>query len=239
MIKRLILAVLVTALTVLSAVADSIEPEKVAYVPLSNTDVNRIVCPYPINDVVYSQEKGVTVKVTDSNLFVKFPVTVVEKEGKEVGKTFYIGNTELFLVCGEKVYTLVMQPKKMPAQTIYLSDTAGRIKKSHEYVSQNDYESLMLDLIQAMIDVRTPPGFVMNDVNLSENYRNIRFNTVKTLTGGGYVVKEVILRSDRMVSIADTEFMVVRGFKNVKAVAIMDSSFVGVTKAYVIEGVVK
>jgi hypothetical protein len=132
-----------------------------------------------------------------------------------------------------------MQPKKMPAQTIYLSDTAGRIKKSHEYVSQNDYESLMLDLIQAMIDVRTPPGFVMNDVNLSENYRNILFNTVKTLTGGGYIVKEVILRSDRMVSIADTEFMKVRGFKNVKAVAIMDSSFVGVTKAYVIEGVVK
>ncbi|GAB1534401.1 hypothetical protein ADMFC3_00320 [Geovibrio sp. ADMFC3] len=238
MIKKLILAVLVTAISVTSY-ADSIEPEKVSRITVSNIEVNRVVCPYPIREVKYSEETGVKYSASGNNLFIKFPITISELDGKEVSRTLFSGNTELFLVCDEKVYSLIMQPKKVSAQTIYLSDTAGEMKKAHNYVSQNDYESLMLDLIQAMIDVRTPPGFVMNDVNLSENYRNIRFNTVKTLTGGGYIVKEVILRSDRMVSIADTEFMKVRGFKNVKAVAIMDSSFVGVTKAYVIEGVIK
>lgn len=239
MIMKLLLAAIFAALTIFSASADSIEPEKVSQIALSNTDVNRIVCPYPISDVVYSQEKGITVKATDTNLFVKFPVTVIEKDGQEASRSLYTGNTELFLVCGEKVYTLIMQPKKMSAQTIYLSDTAGRINKSHDYVNSNDYDSLMLDLIQTLMDVRTPPGFVLKDVNEIESYRDISFNTVRTLTGGGYVAKEVLLRSDKMVSITDTEFLRLSSFKNVKAVALLDTSFVGITKAFVIEGVVK
>jgi len=48
-------------------------PEVTTKILLSNRDVNRIICQNgPIKDIVFSQEKGMTVKTHDNNAFVKF-----------------------------------------------------------------------------------------------------------------------------------------------------------------------
>ena len=49
---------------------------------LSNSDINRVICPVDIKDVIYSEEKGLTVNLSGKNAFVKF--LVVKKDGKEM-----------------------------------------------------------------------------------------------------------------------------------------------------------
>ena len=57
-------------------------PEISQTVELSNTDVNRFICTDNIQDVVYSKEKGVVVKYSGKNAFVKFQIVL--KRGEEV-----------------------------------------------------------------------------------------------------------------------------------------------------------
>jgi len=51
-----------------------VHPETPTVVEMSSTDVNRVTCSEPIQDVVYSAEKGVSVRFLDREAFVKFLV---------------------------------------------------------------------------------------------------------------------------------------------------------------------
>lgn len=103
-------------------------PEVTTKVRLSNTDVNRLVCPDGIKDVVFSQEKGVKVKITDGNAFLKFQVI---KKGEEMIYTEV--PSEFYVVCGGDIYSLVGMPQRIPAQTIRLS--SGKKQKIQQNLS--------------------------------------------------------------------------------------------------------
>ena len=52
-----------------------IKPERTTLVELSNHDMNRIHCANgEINDLYYSEEKGITDKIEGSNLFIKYKI---------------------------------------------------------------------------------------------------------------------------------------------------------------------
>ncbi len=98
-------------------------PEVATQVDLSSSDVNRIACPQEqqIQDVVFSQEKGLKVKYSGPNAFIKFLFTVRN------GVNNYATNpVELYIVCGENVYNLIATPKRIPSQTVRLS--TGKLK---------------------------------------------------------------------------------------------------------------
>ena len=98
-------------------------PEVATQVDMSSSDVNRIACPQEqqIQDVVFSQEKGVKVKYSGPNAFIKFLFTVRN------GVNNYATNpVEFYIVCGENVYNLIAIPRRIPAQTIRLS--SGKLK---------------------------------------------------------------------------------------------------------------
>lgn len=99
------------------ALAQVILPEVVTPVIMSNRDVNRVVCSTgDINDVYFSQEKGMTVVNDGRNAFVKF---LIQQDGlKESHVTL---RSELYVVCNASVYTLMITPKNVPAKTYHLS----------------------------------------------------------------------------------------------------------------------
>jgi conjugal transfer pilus assembly protein TraK len=213
-----------------------IEPEIVTAVEMSNTDVNRVVCPYPVTDYAASKEKNILLKMSGNNLFVKFPVTAVSKDGQVVETKYFKDDAELFLVCGDAVYSLVMKPKTMKAETIYLSDTKGRMKKTNEFVRSMSEDDLLVKIMESMVTNEPLPDFQIGSSDETENYRGIEVSTVKVMTGGGYTAKELVLKSDKKISLTDTELLKLKILGNVKALGILSPTFTGMTKAYVVEG---
>lgn len=213
-----------------------IEPDVVTDVDVSNMDVNRFVCPYPITDVVFSQEKGIIVKVTDRNAFLKLPVLVKTVDGVETERKYYSEKSEIFIMCGGNVYTLILQPSKIQAQTIYLTDTKGDMKQSYEYVKNNRYEDLVLNLINAIANDRPEKGFAIKKVFKDYQYKNIDFTLSKIMVGGGFKVKEFVIYSKNKVTIENLDLLNLPEVENPKAVAVFDNEFVGLTKGYIVEG---
>ena len=103
-------------------------PEATTSVRLSSSDMNRISCPADIREALTSTEKGLNIKITGKDAFVKFKVI---KKGDKF--TYSTTPTELYVVCGEETFSMVIFPQRIPSQTIRL--TSGKDKKIKENLS--------------------------------------------------------------------------------------------------------
>jgi len=184
-------------------------PEIATHVRLSSTDVNRIVCPSDIHDVVFSKEKGVEVKVNGRNAFVKF---LVKKEpgGKEkYSKT----PTELFVVCGGDVYTLITQPARIPSRTIRLSSGSGkRIKENLELMTSLPFEKKILSVIKSMYTGDIPDSFLVRSVDgpvVDINGLAVRLKRIVEVEGAGLRGREfsVTLKERDTLKLSEKDFL--------------------------------
>ncbi|MEJ2756172.1 MAG: type-F conjugative transfer system secretin TraK [Gammaproteobacteria bacterium] len=100
-----------------SAWADvKVPAEHSTTVTLSNTDLNRLVCEDgEINNVFYSEEKGLTVAIEGHNAFVKY---LIKQTGDE--PAYITTSTELHVICDGKTFTLIAQPTQGNAKTVRL-----------------------------------------------------------------------------------------------------------------------
>jgi len=134
---------------------DFIVPEIAQAAVFSSVDVNRVVCPSDIKDVVYSKEKNVKVTFSKNNAFVKFLFTIVG--GKEVYATKPV---EFFVICGDDIYNIIATPKKVPAQTIRLSSgKAKRIKDNASLLGGLPLEKKVLQFIRFAYTDTLPDSF--------------------------------------------------------------------------------
>lgn len=141
-----------------SAIADiTVAPETVTAVEMSNTDVNRIVCSNGVvNDAFFSQEKGVTVTNNGSSAFVKF---LIKRDG--INPDIYASaRAEFYIVCDGVVYTLMATPKKIGAQTIWLTPGAGeRIERNLAEYGPQVEEDRAVSLTMAVMQDRIPDSY--------------------------------------------------------------------------------
>jgi len=184
-------------------------PEVATHVRLSSTDVNRVVCSSEIHDVVFSKEKGVDVIVNGRNAFVKFLVKK-EPDGKEVySKT----PTELFVVCGEDVYTLITQPARIPSQTIRLSSGVGqRIEENLELMRSLPFEKKVLSMIKSMYMGDIPDSFLVKSVDepaLTISGLDVRLKRIIEVEGEGLRGKEysVTLKEKDAAKLLEKDFL--------------------------------
>src|ERR1035441_3198745 len=121
---------------------------------MSSSDANRIVCSSEIKDVIFSSEKGVSVKVTGRNAFVKFRIT--RKDDRDI---YSSTPTELFVVCGESVYNLISIPRRIPSQTVKLSPGAEKIRQNAALYGALPFEKKIIAVIKAVYTGDIPEGF--------------------------------------------------------------------------------
>ena len=186
--KLLIAGILVLGLTVPALASNSGEedslvvvyPEHTTKIQLSSTDVNRFVCPGPIKDVMFSQDKGIKIKIAGKNAFVKFQAL---KKGQEI--LYTKTPSEFYVVCDGDVYSMIGMPKQIPAQTVRLSSgLKKRIEKNLSIFSGLPLEKKVLMLIrQAYTD------------DLPESY------TVRSLKQQGNIFKQVMLVARRDIQV--------------------------------------
>ncbi|MGB9811625.1 MAG: TraK domain-containing protein, partial [Dictyoglomus turgidum] len=127
-----------------------VEPEMVTAVKMSSSDVNRIVCPVDIKDVVYSEEKGIQVKISGKNAFVKF--LIKKLAGKEIYSNI---PADLYVVCGDNVFSIIAFPERIPSVTVYLEDKKGKIKEILEK-KQMPLEKEIVEYVKAFILGKPP-----------------------------------------------------------------------------------
>lgn len=130
----------------------TVGPERLTVVKMSSSDVNRIVCPTSIKDVVYSEEKGIQVKIVGQNAFVKFHIKKVGD--KEIYSTI---PADMYVVCGNKVYSIIAFPERIPSVSVFLEDKETKIKETVEKNLSIPYERRIVNYVRSFITGKIPP----------------------------------------------------------------------------------
>jgi len=169
-----------------------IPPEVTTKIRLSSSDLNRISCSSEIRDALTSTEKGVVIKITGKDAFVKFKVT---KRGDQL--VYSNTPTELYVVCGDETYSMVAVPQRVPSQTIRLS--TGREKKIKDNASLYSglpFEKMMLKAIQDVFTEQIPDSYTITKMDKRfDSYREIRMvlKRVVDVEGEGLRIKEYLV----------------------------------------------
>jgi conjugal transfer pilus assembly protein TraK len=164
-------------------------PEATTSVRLSSSDMNRISCPVDIREALTSTEKGLTIKITGKDAFVKFKVV---KKGDKF--TYSTTPTELYVVCGEETFSMVIFPQRIPSQTIRL--TSGKDKKIRENLSLYaglPFEKKALKAIKDVYTENIPDSYsVSKKEKRFLSYKEIILTLKRTvdIEGEGLRVKE-------------------------------------------------
>ena len=182
-----------------------VPPEVATPVYLSSSDINRIVCPSYIKDVIYSKEKGLTVKIEGRNAFVKFLVT------KEGGKDEYSTTpTELYVLCGKETYNLIALPKRIPSRTVTLSGDDRKASKNFSFFDGMPFEKKILSIIKSVYTEDIPDSFtVRNEDRPFSLYRGLKLILIRTVRveGEGLRVKEFAAQTEENIELSEKDFL--------------------------------
>jgi conjugal transfer pilus assembly protein TraK len=160
-VARILLASAVLILTFAGncLASEVIQAEIPTTVELSNRDINRIVCPGPMNDLIFSQEKAMTGHFSGNNGFIKFKI---EDSGSEY--VYADTQSELFVVCNNAVYTLLVTPADIPSVTLRLASPSGdTFKKNINHYQKMPLEKQALLLIREAYHGDYPASYRISD----------------------------------------------------------------------------
>lgn len=187
------------------------------YVRVSLTDVNRIVCPVNVRNVVYSKEKEMEVETLERNVFVKFLVRVNPDGSKEISDI----PRELYVECGDKVFQLVLLPERIPAVQVILKLPYAQKERAKELEKSNPYDELMLSLIKSAYLEEPPNGYEVKLVNKPyRSFAELDMILYRVYEGDLYRVEEYILTAKEDVELWEGQFMLY--LKNPLAISIVD-----------------
>lgn len=183
---------------------ETVEGSHYHYVEISQTDINRVVCPYEITGVVYSKEKSIEVKRKGNNAWIKILPT---KRGEEIEYPSY--PRELYIECGGKVFSLVLLPKKKPASTIVLKLPHEDRKAARDFERKAEsYEKLLLSLIKHVYKEIPPPGYSVKNVRRKvKEFRELSLYLLRRYEGDRYVVEEYLIEAKEDIDLDEGAFI--------------------------------
>lgn len=171
-------------------------PEVATRVVLSNRDVNRITCSEgPIKDIIYSKEKGISVKTEGNDAFVKFLITRDPVTGDLKYATV---PSEFYVVCGRDsvVYTLIALPRNVPAQAVQLVSLKKKIKKNISLFEGLPFERRVVFMVKAAFKDKIPESFTVKPINRRlDLFRHVSITLRREIRadGEGLLLKEYVL----------------------------------------------
>ena len=183
-------------------------PEVTTAVDLSSSDINRIVCPGMISDLIFSQEKGLDGHFAGNNAFVKFTITV---QGDD--KRYSTTPTELFVSCNETIYSLIVTPKRIPSVTLRLSPPATReLKQNISRYQALPFEKKVLQLIREAYQGGYPDSYRITEADATLNISvdlSVRLLRIVDVEGVGLRLKEYNVKAtaDESIQITEKDFL--------------------------------
>lgn len=207
-------------------------PEVASPVILSSTDINRIHCPAPVKDLLFSQEKPIEGKFVGNDVFVKFKMT------KDLyGELQYETNpAEMYILCGDDIYNLIVYPKEVRTVTLYLqSSTKEKLEANRSAFAGLPMQKKFLKLIKE--------GYLQDysesyDITNHNKLLNLSKDLVVTLVreirvaGEGIGLMELDVRGSfrpdgpKEYVLDKKVFLSTRVHENIRAVSIVDKTLV-------------
>lgn len=137
-----------------------ISPNKTTMIEMSALDINRVYCDGEITDAVFSEEKGVKVKITGNNAFVKFVI-------KKIGEQEMITQTpvDIFFVCDDYVYSIIALPKRIPSTFVHLENKEKKIKETVSKTKNLPYEKKLIDIIKSIYTNKYDSNYQVFNLN--------------------------------------------------------------------------
>jgi type-F conjugative transfer system secretin TraK len=134
------------------------------FIDLSLKNLNLIK--FPSGGVrVYTSSKLLDIKLDEGNVFVKF------MEGELPSPQ------EVFFVTPSGVYSMILIPKEMPAQTVIVRISEGELSDALSWETSHSYIAGLKELIKAMYEGKPPRGFSVKEVGQEVS----RWGEVKTV----------------------------------------------------------
>lgn len=139
--------------------SDGVPVEVPTMVELSAKEINRIVCPGQMTDLIFSEEKGLTGHFSGNNAFIKF---TAEEAG---GKLSYSKEpSEIYAVCNGSVYTIIGAPAEINAVTVRLAlSKSETVEKNITRFKNMPLEKQALQLIKDAYDGVFPSSYQVID----------------------------------------------------------------------------
>ena len=164
-------------------------PETTTRVRLSSSDLNRISCQADIREVLTSTEKGLTIKITGKDAFVKFKVA---KKGDKLA--YAATPTELYAVCGDETFSMIAFPQRIPSQTIRLSSGRNsKIRENRSLYAGLPFEKKVLRVLKEVYTENIPDSYsITNKEKRVTSFREILLTLKRTvdIEGEGLRIKE-------------------------------------------------
>ncbi len=183
------------------SVAQTVSPDTVTRVELSNTDSNRVVCVNgKMNDVFFSSDKIQEVPLNAKNGFIKFPILKIGNIYEYVTK-----RSEFHFVCNGETYTIVSEPSNTQPKIVYLGNKMREgVKKNVDLMSGMPLEKQGVMMLEKVYSNTVPASFsdeIIDDSQLEWNENliesaGIALKRKVTARGVGLTLKEYVLVSD-------------------------------------------
>ena len=200
-----------------------VEDEDYQAVEISLKDVTRVVCFTNITRVIYSKEKGMEIKTVDRNAFIKnLPKEAVDPITGRIAAEYDSRPKEVYLVCGDKTFSLLLIPKDIPANTIYLKSSYVEKEKAFSFEKSNDYENTILKLLKSAYSENVPEGYSVDNIEtVFKEYQEIRLVHKRNYTGIMFEIQEYIVIAKKELNINEITLLEAISPKNPLAVSIV------------------
>ena len=234
------LAVMLLLLTANAQALQVVErSQKYQVVDISLKDLNRITCSGgKLTRVIYSKEKGIMIKQVGNDFYVKvIPVEETDPFGKT--KIIYRAKpTEVYAYCSGNVFSLILNPKDIPAETIILKVNGNSEKKrAGSFEREMPYEETLLRLIKYAYKENVPPGYSAKEVNkIVKDYTHLEVVLKRVYEGSALNVYEYILTAKNKVYLNESQF--VKLAPDPRAIAIVKPSLSKgeMTRLFIVSG---
>lgn len=197
-----------------------IKDEGFATLEISLKDVSRLVCFTDIEKVIYSKEKGIEVKTMGKNAYIKnLPKESLNPMTGKMMVEYDSRPKELYVICGEKTFSLILIPQDIPAVTAYLQSSYADTAKALAHEKTSAYEDTILSLVKNAYFEDIPPGYEATEINKPiKEYREIQIVHSRDYTGAMYQVQEYVLIARAEITI--DEITIVNTLKPVNPLAV-------------------
>jgi len=174
-------------------------------VPISLKDINRIVAPNKILYVINSKEKAIQVKKINNSVYIKI-LPIDKKNINGTNKLIY-GNIprDIFIVTNNNTYSLILIPKKIPAQTIYLkyhANISNIVLKSSAHINN------IINLIKNAYSGNISHGFEeIRSGKLIKKYKQADVILENIYKGIPYSIYEYVIVAKQPIYIKESQFL--------------------------------
>jgi hypothetical protein len=181
-------------------------------VRISLRDINVIECPAGINSAVYSKEKGLITKTEKKAVFIKVPPIIKEDPEKGTQKIEYKDEPrDLFIECGNKIYSFILIPEDVPAQKIVIKSPPKKDNQDNteESPTSSSYEkeiiSILKDIYLNGINSQYDYKKLQEDI---KKYKEIDIIPLRAYFTGKFIVKEYsIIAKEVPIELSEAPFV--------------------------------